>query len=307
MEKKTFTILATVLAIAILAGSIGTYAFLQAGQQPNEEKIGVIVTIPPQAEFVEEVGGEKVQITVMVPQGANPHTYEPSYSKMEALSKAEIYAAVGSGIEFELAWMDKLTAINDNMLLVDCSKEIELIPITQDNENTFEVNGEQGQGAMDPHIWLSPRNAKIMVENIYNGLVQIDPVNREYYAQNKDNYLKSLDALDAEIGNSLAEIENKKLMFYHPAWGYFANDYNLKSIAVEEEGKEPTAKGIISLIDEAEKYNIKVIFASPQFNVKSAEVISNEIDGRIVFVDPLAKDYVSNLRVVAGEITKGLE
>lgn len=248
--------------------------------EKNEEKIGVVVSILPQAEFVERVGGDKVRVTVMVPPGASPHTYEPRPSQLKEVSKARMYAKVGSGIEFELAWMDKIISLNKKMLIVDCSKGIKFI------EN-------------DPHIWLSPRNARIMVENIYLGLIQIDPGNREYYSRNKEKYLQELDKLDNEIAQALSEKKNRKIMVYHPAWAYFARDYGLEQIPIEREGKEATPRGILNLIQQAKENNITVVFASPQFNTKTAEAIAEEINGRVVLVDPLERNYLENMRKVA--------
>lgn len=252
------------------------------------ENIVVAVSILPQAEFVEAVGGEKVDVAVMVPSGANLHTYEPRPSQIVDLAEAEMYVKVGSGIEFELVWMDKLIGVNRKMLVVDCAKGIELM-------------------GMDPHIWLSPRNAKVMVRNIYAGLVQVDPVNKDYYAQNRDAYLQKLTRLDQDIKDGLSRMTNRRFLIYHPAFGYFARDYNLTMIPIEEEGNEPTAAGITRLIEYARENNIKVIFTAPQFNPESAEVIADEIGGRVVFVDPLAGDYIKNLRIVLDEMVQAME
>jgi zinc transport system substrate-binding protein len=254
-------------------------------EQQELDRIGVVVTILPQAEFVEKIGGEKVQVAVMVPPGASPHTYEPTPSQLQAVSTAKVYAKVGSGVEFELAWMDKIIDANRNILVVDCSQGIELIHMG---------GNEEGKG-YDPHIWLSPKNAEIMVETIYKGLIQVDPSNQEYYEQNKNAYRKELETLDETISQALSEISTKKIMVLHPAWGYFCREYGLEQIPIEAEGKEPTPQGIIYLIEQAREYNIRIIFASPQFSTESADVIAREIGGTVVLLDPLAKSYVSTM------------
>ncbi len=272
----------------------------------NDDKIGVIVSIPPQAEFVEKVGGDKVIVTVMVPPGANPHTYEPSPVQLEEVSRAQIYAKVGSGIEFELVWMDKIININEKMLVVDSSGGVKFFAVTYENGVPVDYN-EYDKGSMDesklkgidPHIWLSPLNAKIMSENIYEGLVQVDSENQEYYKKNLDNYLAELDILDEEISKMFSEKENKVIMVFHPTWTYFALDYGIKQMTIEEEGKEPTVEGIKDLIDKARKYNIKVIFASPEFSTKSAEAIAKEIGGSVKLVSSLKKNYMKNMKEVA--------
>ena len=260
-------------------------------------KIGVVVTILPQAEFVQSIGGEKVDVVVMVPPGASPHTYEPTPSQITALSVAVMYAKVGSGIDFELVWMDKLVSINKDMLVTDCSQNVEM----RDNA------GENEHGILDPHIWMSPLRAGMMVQNICNGLIQIDPGNKAYYEQNRDAYLKKLAQLDNDIRAGLTGVRSRTIMVYHPAFGYLAEDYNINVLSVEEEGKEPTSAGLARLIEQAEEHNIKVIFTSPQFNPQSARVIADAIGGKLVFVDILARDYIMNMRMLLGEMVEALE
>jgi len=270
--------------IVFLTGLSSSQPFIS---QDRLEKIRVIVTILPQAEFVEKVGGEKVQISVMVPPGASPHTYEPTPKQLIEASEADIYFQVGSGVDFETAFMDKIVKLNSKMLVVNCSKGIEILD-------------------RDPHVWLSPRNAKRMVRNIYDAFVQVDPKNKEYYRRNMELYLKELDKLDREIREILKNATNRCFMIYHPAWGYFAREYNLTQIPVEKEGKEPTVRGLMALIDQARRLKMKVIFVSPQFDRKKAEIIAESIQGRIVFLDPLAKDYVDNLRSVTLKIAQSM-
>jgi zinc transport system substrate-binding protein len=286
MKKHRFGILIAV--VLMLAVTLAILAISRIPKTEAVEKVGVVVTILPQAEFVESVGGEKVTVTVMVPPGSEPHTYAPTINQLADLKQAAIYAKVGSGVEFELTHMGSIEKVNKNMLIVDCSEGVELI------EN-------------DPHIWLSPRNAKIMVENICNGLIQVDPQNSEYYIQNKNDYLTKLDELDADINSSLAGIANRRFIVFHPAWGYFATAYNLTQIAIEIEGKTPSPKDIADVVQEAKEHNIKVVFASLEFDVKSAQTIAEAIGGRVAFIDPLARDYTNNMHMVLGELVQGME
>jgi len=296
--KKVVYVVASIFLIIEISGCVQGI-----DRAINDDKIGVVVSIPPQAEFVEKVGGDKVTVTVMIPPGANPHTYEPAPVQLEEVSKAEIYAKVGSGIEFELAWMDKIIKINEKMLVVDCSRGVKLIAISYESGepvayNEYDENDKDRSNfkGIDPHIWLSPSNAKIMAENIYEGLVQIDPENQKYYERNLGSYLEELDRLDEEIARIFLEKENKVIMVFHPTWTYFALDYGIKQMPIEEEGKEPTAEGIKNLIDKARKYDIKVIFASPEFSTKSAEAVAREIGGSVVLISSLKKNYVENIR-----------
>ena len=261
-----------------------------------EGKIGVVVTVMPQVEFVNSVGGDRVSVSAMVPPGANPHTYEVTPVQMAGVSSARMYAKVGSPIEFELTWLDKLIAQNSDMLVVDCSKGIDLIQSTDPDEP-----------GIDPHIWTSVLNVRVMVKNICDGLTRLDPADTSYYEDNRDSYLQKLDALDADIKASLEGIANRTFIVYHPAWGYFAHDYGLTQLAIEQEGKEPKAAYMARLIDEAKQKNIKVIFVSPQYDTRSADAIAAEIGGRVVSIDAEgAKDYLDNMRKVAQAFKEAL-
>ena len=246
----------------------------------NEDKINVVVSILPLADFVENVGGNKVNAIVMIPPQASPATYEPKPSQLKSVSNADMYVKVGSPIPFEQVWMEDIIKMNKNMHVTDCSKGIEIV------EN-------------DPHIWLSPRNAKIMIENIYTGLIEIDPSNKNYYSTNKEKYILELESVDKNIEIILSDISNRKIIVFHPAWRYFAQDYGLEQIPIEIEGKEPSSADISGLIDFAKEKNISIVFAQPQFNAKSAKLIANEIEGNVVFIDSLAKDYIENLMSVS--------
>ena len=274
-------VLSAVLLTATIAGCTGT-------ERQDDGRVVVAVTIPPEQEFVERVGGDHVRVVLLVPPGADPHTYEPPPGVLADVAEADMYAVVGSGIEFELAWQDKIAALNPEMLVVDCSRGVDLIS-----------TGEGGHAGTDPHIWVSPRNAKIMVENIREGLSEVDPANAEDYRRNADVYLEELDALDAEIAGALAESGVKKVMVYHSSWAYLARDYGFVEVPIESEGKEPSPQRIEHLIRQAEEEGIRVIFVSSEHSTRSAEVIADEIGGTVVTVSPLAKDYLTNMRHMA--------
>ncbi|BBL67766.1 metal ABC transporter solute-binding protein, Zn/Mn family [Methanoculleus chikugoensis] len=266
---------------AATAGCTGT-------DRQNTGDVVVAVTIPPEQEFVERVGGDHVRVILLVPPGADPHTYEPPPGVLADVAGADMYAVVGSGIEFELAWREKIAALNPEMLVVDCSRGVDLI-----------TAGDGEHAGADPHIWTSPKNAKIMVGNIRDGLIAVDPANAEDYRRNADAYLGELDALDTEIAGALAASGVKTVMVYHSSWAYLARDYGFTEVPIESEGKEPSPQRIEHLIKQAEEEKIRVIFASPEHSTRSAEVIADAIGGTVVTVSPLAKDYLANMRHVA--------
>ncbi len=293
-------------SLSLLLGLLIILIVRCSQQERDTEKIAVVVTLEPFKEFVERIGGNKVIVSAMVPPGASPHTYEPTPAQLIDVSKAKMYVKVGTPIDFELIWLSKILLTNNGMLVNDASEGIERLKMEHGHESKEHRHG-QHDAVFDPHIWLSPKNAKIIVENIYNGFSSIDPDNEKYYRENKNRYLKELTDLDRTIKEILGGKTKRKFMVYHPAWGYFAQDYDLEQIAVESEGKEPTAGVIQHLIEQAEKHDTKVIFASLQFNAKSAEVIAKEIQGRVILIDPLDKNYVTNMRRVAQAFSEALE
>ena len=308
MSRKNFILIALSLLIIIIAGC--------AKKDKVQDKISIVVSLTPLQEFTEKIGGDKVSVSVMVPPGASPHSYEPTPDQLVNVGKAKMYVKVGSPVEFELTWLGKIISTNRNMSVVDASDGIKLIKMEYEHDHEGEDhhedvpkehNAEEHGEGYDPHIWVSPKNAIIMLDNIYKALISLDPKNEGYYTSNKEAYVKELKALDSEIQKALSGKKSRMFMVFHPAWGYFAKDYGLEQIPIEEEGKEPTAKGIQNLIDQAKEHNIKVIFASPQFSTKSAEVIAREIKGRVVLIDPLEKDYIANLRKLSQAFSEVME
>lgn len=275
-----------ILVVAVLGISFLYFLLLPDAQTPSGTgPVRVVVSVAPQEEFVKAVGKDKVQVTVMVPSGSDPHTYEPRPQQMQELSQAQLYLMVGSPLEFELTWMDKMRAMNPQMKVVNTSQGINFI--------------NQGESSGDPHVWVSPRNAKIMVENTYQALVEVDPDNQRYYQENRDQYLKELDQLDQNLTHSLQKVKSKKILVYHPAWAYLCRDYGLEQVAIEKEGKEPTSQELAQLVDQARQDNITLVFVSPQHNQRNAQVIADELGGEVVVVDSLARDYLKNLAQVA--------
>ncbi|MDD4094489.1 MAG: zinc ABC transporter substrate-binding protein [Methanothrix sp.] len=258
-------------------------------QENATDKINVATTIAPLAEFVRAVGADRVAVTVVVPPGAEPHTFEPTPSLMVDMSKADLYVMNGAGLEF---WIDRLLQANKDMTVIDSSKGIDLISESEDE--------------MDPHIWISLKNAAVQVQNICSGLIQVDPANKDYYSQNRDSYLEQLKALDEELNSSFTASKKKIFVVHHPAWTYFARDYALEQVPLMENEKEPGPKYLSQVIDLARQNNITTVFIEPEFNPKSAEVIAKEMNASIKTLDPLAANYLNNMRYAGRAIASSL-
>ena len=275
----------------------------------GQDKIPVVVSILPQLEFIEQIGGQSVEPVVLVPPNASPEAYEPTPAQMKELTRARLFFKVGTNLDFELSLLDKIADLNPNLKIIDCSKGIEVASESDDKSphSEKETFGGHHHGGKDPHIWSSMRNAQIMIDNIAAGLVAVDSAHKNIYLSNAANYKKLLADLDKSLTTLFANIENRKFIVFHPAWGYFARDYDLTQLAVEMEGKEPSIGDIRRLIILAKSNDIKSVFASPQFNVESARTIAREIEGKVEYIDPLAKDYLQNMQTVADKIAKSLE
>jgi zinc transport system substrate-binding protein len=285
---RNFILLLLIITIA-LSGCIS--------QTENTAQVRAATTITPLGEFVAAVGGERVNVSVLVPPGAEPHTYEPSPSQIRQVADADIYFKNGVGLE---SWMDNIIGVNPQMLVVDTSRNVSLIADEEGAANT------EGIGAMDMHIWLSPRRAMIQVQNICDGLIAVDPDGKDYYINNRDDYIAKLKELDAYLNSTFARTEKKKFVVLHPAWIYFASDYGLEQIAIEVEEKEPGPRYLAEVVDTARENNITTVFVEPQYNPKLAEVIAKEIGGNVVPIDGLAPNYIDNLKSVGDKIAESL-
>ncbi len=261
------------------------------------KKIKVFVSILPQAYFVERVGGDRVDISVMVGPGQSPVTYEPMPKQMVELGKAKLFFRIG--VPFEDVWMDRISRAHPEIKMIDTRRGVQLIPMKTHHRHEDTQHAEGRRGRKDPHIWLSLKLAKIQAKNICDALISVDDVCGEYYRENLKAFHDDLDKLDVEIMQNLKGLGARKFMVFHPAWGYFARDYGLDQIPVEIGGKDPGAKELANLIEEAKNDGIKIIFVQKQFSEKSAEAIAAAIKGRIIQIDPLARDYLNNIKMIA--------
>jgi zinc transport system substrate-binding protein len=268
------------------------------------EPISVFVSILPQKTFVEKIGGDRVQVSVLVEPGGNPHSYEPKPRQMAALSTAKIFFAIG--VTFEEAWLDKIAGLNKAMQIVHTEEGIERRRMV--DHRRAEKSPDHDHASGDPHVWLSPPLVMLQARNILQALTEVDPAGRDYYEKNYKVFIDEIVDLDAELMATFAQSgSSRTFMVFHPSWGYFAAAYGLKQVSVETEGKEPKPGELRDLIEFARKRHIAVIFVQPQYSRKSAEAIAREIGAQVAVADPLAADWAQNLRAVAGQFKKALK
>ncbi|PHS40673.1 MAG: zinc ABC transporter substrate-binding protein [Sulfurovum sp.] len=261
--------------------------------------MNAVVSILPQQTFVKAIGGDKVNVSLMVQPGNSPHTYEPKPSQMIEISKADLYFAID--VEFEQVWLPKFKSLNPKMQIIDLADNITKIQMKHAcEEGSHDEHAHEGA---DPHIWTSPANVKIIAQNIYTALIENDPDNTEYYKRNFDSFLASIDETDKQVSDILSSLTDaRRFMVFHPSWGYFAKAYNLEQIAVEVEGKETKPKALIHLLKEAKEKKVTAIFTQPEFSDTVAKIIAKELQIPVVKVSPLAPNWSENLIKIANTI-----
>jgi len=259
------------------------------------------VSILPQAYFVERVGGDRVKALVMVPPGQSPATYSPTPRQMARLDAAKLYFRMG--LPFEEFFLPKVRANYPKLAVIDLRKGLKLRPLEEDHHQ----NHRHGPGEQDPHTWLDPALVKVQAATICDALTSLDPSSAPYFAKNLQSFLADLDELRHRLGKVLAPLKGKTMLVYHPAFGYLAAAYGLRQKAIETGGKSPGPRHLAALIEQAKREKVKVIFVEPQFDQKTARAMAQAIDGAVVPIDPLAKDYIKNLSSAAETIARHLQ
>lgn len=264
----------------------------------ERERLNVFVSILPQKYFVEKIGGDKVDVSVLVGPGQSHSTFDPLPRDMAALANASLYFRIG--VTFEQAIIDKIQELNPSLKIVDTRQGITLREI----EGSSHDGHSHASGEKDPHIWLDPLLVKIQAETIFQHLSAVDGDNEEYYRENLHAFQRELDELDRDLAEVLETLPTNKLIVYHPAWGYLLDRYNIQQIPIESEGKEPGARTLTELIELARREDIKVIFLEEQYDSTTAFAIAEAVGGKVVKLDPLAEDYSANLRSIGETIKK---
>lgn len=272
----------------------------------DEEKITVAVSIVPQEAFVKAVSGDLINIVTMIPPGNSPANYQPTPKEMTNLSESKIYFSIGVPTE-KANILDKADEFNKDIKIVALDKIVgEEYPDRyfgeeDEHDHDEELERDVHEDGRDPHIWLSPKRVIVMIEAIKDELIEIDRDNKDIYEKNAEIYISKLVEVDKEIEAKLKGIDQKSFIIYHPTFGYFADDYGLKMITIEKDGKETTAKNLQNVIDFAKNENIKYVFYQEEFDSKQAETVAKEINGETIKVSPLSINYIENLRIITGK------
>ncbi|MFO7560672.1 MAG: zinc ABC transporter substrate-binding protein [Desulfobacterales bacterium] len=309
------------ILISVLFGFPGT-AQSESPDTPEKsfKPLPVIVSIMPQAYFVERIGGRRVLVEVLVLPGENPATYKPSPIQMLSIVKSDIFFRIG--VPFEETLLPKIKTIAKNLQIVDTREGIKLrrlevrLDHQDDHAKMDSGRADQDEGehththgleGNDPHIWLSPRLVKKQAETIRRTLVRVDPEGEEEYTANFKGFIRDIEILESKIAATLAPFQGQSIYVFHPSFGYFADEYGLNQVAVEIEGKSPKGKDLAQFIKRAKREKARIVFVQPQFDQSAAGKIAQAINGTVISIDPLAGDYLNNLEEMSNRISRALE
>ncbi len=288
--KKLNKLSVLLITLFLILSMVGCGAVSNENITQSGKKI-IAVSIVPQESFVKAVCGDLVEVVTMIPPGASPENYEPTPMSLENFSKADVYFAVGVPTE-----------ANNILPLVSGNTEVvKLHEIVAEKYLDIKIGEER-----DPHIWLSPKRVVVMIEAIRDKMCEIDAQNAEVYTSNAKAYIDKLKAVDDEIKSVLSAVQNKKMIVFHPAFGYIAKDYEITMYSLEEEGKEATATHLADMIDLAKRENIKVIFYQEEIDSSQSKAFAEEIGGKTVMLSPLAPNYIENMRLMAKTISEAM-
>ena len=286
---------AAILAISVVI-PLTAFSLWLSEQNKAESLSGqghkILVTFYPIYQFTKAIGKEKIDASIIIPPGIEPHDWEPTIQDIQKMKDADMIVINGAGLE---SWITKVTSINPNVMIVDTSSDIPLLE--------KDSNGLDKIAKKDPHIWLDPVLAKKQVQNIADGLIKLDPQNANYYQQNANDYKAKLDILDNEIKTDLSTCDKKDFLAFHDAFSYFSKEYGLHQHTIVgglDPETEPTAPALQQITKDAQSLELNVIFTEEAANPRVSQVIADEIHGKVLVLSPLEVtdkniDYISKM------------
>ena len=266
-------------------------------QEPDDGRLWVVVSIDPQACFVERIGGDRVSVEVLVPAGREPETYTPTPDKIKQLARGRVFFRVGFPAETTL--LPKVASIAPNLQVVDTRTHLDLL---HDDHNAHEPGCDCGIDGVDPHVWVSPAMVKRQTETIRDTLIALDPDGKAEYESNCERFVADLTELQTEIREKLAPLRGKTIYVYHPTYGYFCNEFGLVQKAIEVDGKPPTPRTLADWIGNARDDEVRIIIVQPEFNRAAAEKAAELTGAKLVTHSTLNRDYFQSMRDLAALI-----
>ncbi|HOZ72879.1 MAG TPA: zinc ABC transporter substrate-binding protein [Spirochaetales bacterium] len=285
---------ASTLIVALVVGC--------GAERPDDGTLPVVVvSIEPQAYFVERIAEGRVSVSVLVGPGQSPHSYEPTPRQMADLSAASMWLCVGA--EFEKSLRPKAAALYKSLPIVDTTTGVQYRKLEAHAHDDGDGDHDE-EGGLDPHVWLGRQAVKAMAANIRDALAAADPAGEDAYAANHDAFVRDADAAYDELASALAGLRGTTAFVYHPAFGYLLDEFGIAQEAVETGGKEPTQKALAAMIKAAREDGASLIFVQAQFPTSAAEAVAEAIGATVVPIDPLARDWLDNLRRIGDELAR---
>lgn len=300
------------IVLFVLAASVLVVPAMATGTRETAgEKPVIAVSILPQQYFVDRIAQGRAHALVLVGPGQSPHSYEPTPQQVAGLGKAAAWLTIG--VEFENRLLPKVKSLFPSLNLVDTTKGVTFRTLEAHSHEEEEEHGEHPEGeheeqdmhhegARDPHIWLGREAAKIQAGYVRDVLSAVDPSGAPMYARNHDALVREIDSLFDSLAKSLDSLKGKPVFVYHPAFGYFLDEFGIEQVAVEVGGKEPTQQILVELIAEAREHGAKVIFVQPQFSKTAAKTVADAIGGSVVEINALDADWLENLKRVGAAL-----
>jgi zinc transport system substrate-binding protein len=258
----------------------------------KDGKLTIAVSIMPQKALIEAICADRIHVLTAIPPGYSPESYEPAPQEVQALAQAAIYFSIGVPAEKE-----KILPQVQGKKVVDLAAEVAAVY----PDRVFAENER------DPHIWLSPKRVKVMVEVIAREMIMLDPQNADQYLAGKNNYLAALDQLDKDIQSRFSGLARRSFFVFHPSFGYLADDYGLQMFSLEEHGKEATPQHLQAMIDLALADKVKTVFAQAEMDSRQLDAFADETGCTITILDPLSADYLTNMQAMTKAIAGALQ
>lgn len=305
LNARIFCIVAS-LVVLLVAAFLSSCSTQPSDSGNAHEKVPVVASFYPMADFAKKIGGDKVEVTTLVPSGIEPHDWEPSPADIEKLEKARVLIYNGLGMEY---WVDDTLPALGNKNLVTCfaADGVSIIESNHAHEQAHEheSNGKEDSTkygeVQDPHVWLNPLNAKVELSNIKDALVKADPDNASYYEENYKLYAQKCDELDTEYKSTLEGLARHEIIVSHDAYGYLSSAYGLETHPIEglHADGDPSPQELAELASMVKKEGIKVIFAETLLDPKTVKTLSEETGAKVEVLNPL--EGLSEEEIANGE------
>lgn len=288
--------------IVLLLSAVSLFCFNSCETKQQVNRSLVYVSIEPQKYIVDRIVDTLLTVEVLLPQGANHETFEPTAKQLRALSSSSLYLSIGL-LDFERSLLDKLKSQNTETEFVNLSENLNLLEGDCNHEHH---NGHNHSHGIDPHVWLSPVEMAKMTRSIQQKLSEKFPQFDSVFTANASALLIEIDNLHRFMQKKFEATATHKFIVFHPAFTYLARDYNLEQLALEEEGKSPSISHMKSVLTQAKAEGVKTIFIQKEFDSAIAAVAATDFGGKVVVINPLEYNWLENMYAMAEMLGKAL-